>query len=145
MRIMIIIIGIVLVAGCTAIHKNDVKEEVTKKQTLNMEDKWGIQVLGIRPTAAGHMLNFRYKIVDPEKAAALVNPRIKPYLMDQASGKMVAVPNMPKVGSLRQRSLEAKGGRTYFILFSNPRKFIQSGDKVTVVIGDLRVADLIVE
>jgi hypothetical protein len=35
--------------------------------------------------------------------------------------------------------------RTYFALFANPGRQIEAGDKVTVVIGDFRAEDLIVE
>src|SRR4030042_1767141 len=53
-------------------------------QTL--QERWGIEVIGIRRTAAEYMLNFRYRVTNPDKALALFDRKIKPYLIDQASG-----------------------------------------------------------
>jgi hypothetical protein len=61
------------------------------------------------------------------------------------TGLKVAVPNLPKVGSLRQRSGQPKREIVSFIVFNNPGQFIKSGSRVAVVIGDLSIEDLIVE
>ena len=109
-----------------------------------IEKKWGVRALNIRQTADGYMLDFRYRIIDAEKAAPLFSPRIKPYLVDQASGAVMAVPNVPKVGSMRSTRKPIKD-RNYAILFANPAKYIKPGNKVTVAIGDLRIENLVVE
>ena len=57
----------------------------------------------------------------------------------------MSVPTTPTVGSLRQTGIKPLINRTYFVLFANPGRQIKAGDKVTVVIGDFRAADLIVE
>ncbi len=113
------------------------------KSTL--EDMWGVKVLSIRTTAAGRMLHFRYKIVDPEKASSLVSKKVKPYVIDLASNTKLSVPQLPKVGSLSQRTSNAKTDRIYFLLFSNPGKMIKPGDKVTIVIGDFKLENQTVE
>jgi hypothetical protein len=110
-----------------------------------IEEKWGIRVEGIRHSAAGYILDFRYRILDPEKASRLITRKNKPYLIDEATGIVCEVPNPPKVGPLRQTSVQPKSDVVYFILFANPGKRIQTGDKVTVVIGDLRVEGLVVQ
>lgn len=93
------------------------------------------------------MLDFRYRVVDPQRALPLVERGVDPYLIDQESGGVVTVPNTAKVGPLRQTTKygEPKPDRVYFILFSNPGRFIEPGSKVTVVIGDFRASDLVVE
>lgn len=140
-----LLIAALILTGCATSSEKQTQVDQTKEDQLLSEDEWGIKILGIRQTAAGHMLNFRYKITDPEKASPLVSLHARPYIIDQKTGKIVPVPNMAKVGSLRQRSREAKPDLIYFILFSNPDKFIKPGNKVTVVIGDFRVANLTVE
>ncbi len=135
----------ILMFGCATVAKKEVADNVEAQNSLSIEEKWGIKVMGIRPTADGNMLHFRYRILDAEKANSLVQPMVKPYVIDNASGKRVMVPSLPKVGSLRQRSKEAKSDRIYFILFSNPRKFIKSGNEVTVVIGDFKTEGLTVQ
>ena len=101
-------------------------------------------MLNIRVSAGGYMLDFRYKVLDAEKAAPLFDRRIKPYLIDQATGASFAVPEPPKVGALRQ-TRKPVADRNYFIIFANPGKYVKQGDKVTVVIGDFRAGDLVVE
>jgi hypothetical protein len=111
---------------------------------VNIEERWGIQILNIRLTADSHMLDFRYRVVDEQKAAPLFSPKIKPLLVDENTGAVMAVPNVPKVGSMRSTRKPVRD-RTYFMLFANPQKHIQPGHKVTVVIGDCRVEHLVVE
>ncbi len=120
-------------------------DDEKEKYLLSIEEKWGIKVLGIRPTAAGFMLNFRYKVVDAEKVSAFMGPRTKPYLIHQATGLKFKVPQMAKVGALFQRMSKAIPDRIYFALFDNPNMLAQSGTKVTVVIGDCEIKNLVVQ
>ena len=110
-----------------------------------IEEEWGIRPVSIRRTAAGYMLDFRYEVVDPEKAAPIMRRPMKPYLIDQASGVILIVPAPPKVGALRQTTLAPTKGRIYFVMFANPGGYVKAGNKVTVVIGDFRAEDLVVE
>ncbi|HEX2769171.1 MAG TPA: hypothetical protein VHN12_07775 [Geobacteraceae bacterium] len=105
----------------------------------------GIEVVALRLISVGHILDFRYKVIDPEKAKPLLDKKIKPYLLDQASGARMMVPAPPKIGALRQTPRVSKAGQVYFSLFANPGKFIKSGNKVTVVYGDYKIENLVVE
>ncbi len=106
--------------------------------------KWGIRVEGIRLTAAGHMLDFRYRVVDARKARPLFERKTKPVLRDEASGVQMAVPVPPKTGALRN-SNDPKAGRTYFMFFANPGRFIAAGNRVTVTIGAFSVSGIRVD
>jgi hypothetical protein len=110
-----------------------------------MRDKWGIEVLAMRRTAAGYMLDFRYRVVDAAKAAPLLEYRTKPYIKVEKSGATLGVPISPKVGSLRNATKNVKSNRNYFALFANPGKHVKAGDKITIVIGDFRAEHLIVQ
>lgn len=111
----------------------------------SLERNWGIQVTALRLSAQGYMVDFRYKVLDPGKAAALADPNAKPCLVDQATGARLNVPRSPKVGPLRQSAQNLTGGKIYFALFANPGKVVKSGSKVTVAIGDFKAEDLVVE
>lgn len=111
----------------------------------DLAEQWGVEIVGLRLTAAGYFLDFRYKILQPEKAVALMNREVKAKLLHHDSGAELPVPVPPKVGRLRQRSSLPKEGRHYFMLFANPGQLVQAGDEVTVVIGDFRAEHLIVE
>ena len=91
------------------------------------------------------MVDFRYKVLDPEKAELLLKPENKPTLIDQATGAKLLVPTTPKIGALRQHTRRPIAGKVYFMLFANTRKHVRSGDRVTIVAGDFRVENLIVE
>jgi hypothetical protein len=123
------------------------KETAPDAYSHALKERWGIEVIGIRRTAAEYMLNFQYRVTDPDKALALFDRKIKPYLIDQTSGAAMMVPSPPKIGPLRQttRNSGPVAGKTYFIFFANPAKFIKQGNKVTVVIGDFRAENLTVK
>jgi hypothetical protein len=90
------------------------------------------------------MLDFRYRVLDAEKAAPLFDRKQKAYLIDQATGAKFLVPESPKVGAMRT-TRPPKQDKNYFIIFVNPGRYVKQGNKVTVVIGDFRAENLIVE
>jgi hypothetical protein len=135
---------VVFLNGCASqqqTRKADLRE--IKERTPPVEEQWGIEVQGISLSAAGYMLDFRYKVVDPAKATPVLMRSARLCLIDQATGAKVQVP-VTKIGSLRQTTLKPEAGRTYFVIFSNPGKFVRPGNKVTVAIGDMRIEDLVV-
>lgn len=119
-------------------------KEAPNSEKHNFEDTWGVKILGIRLTAGGYMLDFRYRVIDAEKAAPLFSRKKNPYLIDQATGAKFIVPESPKVGAMRQ-TRPPVADRNYFIIFGNPAKYVKKGKSVTVVIGDFKATDLIVE
>jgi len=110
----------------------------------DLKEKWGIEILAIRLTAADYMLDLRYRVLDAEKAAPLFKPEWKPYLMHLVSGKVLDVPAPAKVGPLRTTE-PPKLGRIYWMFFGNAGKLIKKGDLVTVIIGDFKAEKLVVE
>jgi hypothetical protein len=107
----------------------------------------GIRMEGLRLSAAGYLLDLRYRVIDPAKAAPLLDKKTRPYLLDEASGAQLAVPDTAKLGQLRTtgRNKVVHGDRDYFILFANPGRFVQAGNRMTLVMGDLRIENITVE
>jgi hypothetical protein len=126
---------VALAAAVYAVARRPTAEEAA---ITALEDRWGVRPVSLRYSADGHMLDFRFRIVDPAKAQPLVDRRLTPHLTDEATGTRLAVPSSPKVGPLRQtnRFGPPKEGRIYFVLFANPGRLVKPGSKVTVVIGD---------
>ena len=114
-----------------------------RKQRL-MAEQWGIELLSMRLTSAEYMLDFRYRVLDAEKAGMLFSRQVKPVLIDQASGARFVVPTPPKIGPLRATN-PPKEGKNYFMLFANPGRFIKSGNLVTVEMGEFRAENIKVE
>jgi hypothetical protein len=128
------------VAGGTArVGTNVIAPEAAKE----LEMKWGVQISALRISAAGNVIDFRYRVTDADKASALGNPKSKPELRDRATGKSLHVPST-KVGQMRSTGQRLAVGRTYTALFTNPGKAVKPGDKVDLIIGDLRAEDLTV-
>lgn len=108
-----------------------------------MKREWGIESLGVHQTSAGYMLQFRYRVLDAKIAKPLFDRKIKPYLIDSATGARVIVPSPDKVGQLRNTNAP-EVGRTYWMLFANPGKMIKPGSEVRVHIGDFDSGRLVV-
>ena len=110
------------------------------------EEALGVRVEGLRLSAAGYMLDFRYRVLDAQKAKPLFDRKARPVLLDTASGAKVTVPDAPKLGQLRTTgSRPVKEGRTYSIMFANPGRTIEPGSRVTLVAGAARLEGLRVE
>jgi hypothetical protein len=112
-------------------------------EATDIEAAWGIRPLGIRLAAGNHFLDFRFLVTDGSKAAAVTGRREKAHLVHQASGKTFPVP-ITKLGPMRATSVEPAENRVYAVLFSNLEMTAKAADKVDVVIGELRIKDLVV-
>jgi hypothetical protein len=85
-------------------------------------------------------------VIDPEKASLLFKSKEKsPILVDQATGAILRIPSMAKMGSLRTSMKNPVEGKTYFMLFANPGGLVKKGGKVTLLVGDLKTENLVVE
>jgi len=144
LQVLFIAVGIT-VFGCAS-STNDASNPKTMTAAAetapSLEEQWGVEIVALRLTGANYMLDFRYKVLDPVKAAELFEHANKPIIIHNASGARLEVPRPAKTGPLRPTN-PPEAGRTYFILFANPG-VVQPGDEVTVKIGDFK-ADLVVE
>ena len=113
-------------------------------EAIKLAEQWGVEVTSIRLSTHDHMIDYRYRVLDAEKAADLFKRQIKPNLIHQETGKVLAVPDTAKLGPLRNSNTPQEG-KIYWMFFGNAGKLVEAGDKVTVVIGDFRVENLVVE
>jgi hypothetical protein len=120
-------------------------EPAATNHAASVEQKYGIKVSGLFLSGGGNLVDFRYKVVDPAKAATLTKPELKPALLDETTGAKLLVPSTPKTGPLRQTVKQPVAGKVYFMLFANTRHHVKSGDKVTIVVGDAKIENLTVE
>ena len=91
-----------------------------------------IAITSVRWSAAGYMLDVRYRILDVDGAWAAFNRRQRPVLHHAASGATLIVPAPAYVGPLVQTSERPKPDRIYFMFFANPGRLVQPGDTVTL-------------
>jgi hypothetical protein len=105
----------------------------------------GIRVQSLRLTAADYMIDLRFRVTDPERAAPFFSRRTELQLVDPVSGARLAVPNTPKLGKLRQVARKDMPDRSYFMLFANPGRYLKAGSQVVLVAGDTRIGQFTVE
>jgi hypothetical protein len=105
---------------------------------------WGVDGLGTQLAESGQLVRFSYRIVNAALAKPLLDKVSNPSLLDERRHAVLSVPQMEKVGPLRQAG-PAEAGKTYWVLFSNRGGVVQPGDRVSVVIGSVRIDGLIVE
>jgi len=105
---------------------------------------WGVGELRVKTAESGELIRFNYRVLDPAKAAALNDKKMEPELYDAQAGVKLSVPQMEKVGKLRQESTP-KAGMTYWMAFSNPTLAVKRGHRVDVVIGSFHATNLLVE
>lgn len=152
--------GLALVFGCgiaTAEQETEVprsaaepaaatavlKQNHHPRKNTYMKRKWGIEVLFVRQTAAGYMLEFRYKVLDAEKAKALFNRKTKPVLIHERTGAQLIVPTPAKTGALRNSNMPLDD-HTYWMFFANPGRLVEPGEQVDIQIGEFLVEKLVV-
>ena len=135
---------------CAALTVSGVTGQPNSSASLNerahdyYRSRWGIDELSVRLVSSGELLRLSYRIVDPGKAQILNDKRATPYIVDGKTQSLLQIPNMEKVGQLRQTATP-EAGRAYWMVFSNRRKSVRAGDRVDVVIGTFRANGLVVE
>ena len=105
---------------------------------------WGIDSLSVKSAEAGEVIRFTYEVLDPEKAKMLNDKKIEPSLTDEKAHVKLVVPQMEKVGKLRQTATP-EAGKKYWMLFSNKGGYVKRGDRVSVAIGSFRADGLVVD
>lgn len=105
---------------------------------------WGVDGLTVKSTEQGEMIRFSYQVLDPAKAKMLNDKKLEPALIDQQSHVRLEVPQMEKVGKLRQTA-PPEAGKIYWMVFSNKGRYVKRGDRVSIVIGNFRADGLVVD
>jgi hypothetical protein len=116
----------------------------SRNATMYYETVWGIDSLKVKYTESGEMIRFSYRVLDPNRAAPLNDKKAEPFLYDPEAGVKLVVPQMEKIGKLRQSST-AKSGMSYWMAFSNVGRRVRPGHRVSVEIGNFRAINLLVE
>ncbi|MFN8193824.1 MAG: hypothetical protein U0R80_06010 [Nocardioidaceae bacterium] len=114
---------------------SDVRNGTTAVSADGMAARYGIDVNLVAVTAAGGLIELRYQVVDPDKAAPLIHdPEAAPTLVVEESGETLRMASPP-----HRHGGELKLGGTYFFLMANAHNALSEGDLVTLVIGDVRL------
>jgi len=145
--------GLTLFTAVSACRSAGGEDEQSRRLA---EDALGVRVLHVALTADGGMVDVRYRVTNPEKAALLGgggSHEIRtaedviqsPLLIDEASGYAVMETRLHQMGRVQKQRGAPQAGLTYFILFSNTGGLIKPGSKVALAVGDARLEHLLVE
>jgi hypothetical protein len=105
---------------------------------------WGVDKLRASSTNSGALIRFSYRVLQPQLAAPLGDHENTPEMVGIRSNAVLHVPNMEKLGQLRQMSA-AVPGKEYWMVFSNKGNLVKQGDEVSVIIGRFRAEGLVVQ
>lgn len=131
--------------GCATGRGPGAANPVPRAARATLAERWGIEVTSLHLSAKGRMVDFRYRVLDPDKARLLGDRTVKPMLTDLATGAVLRVPSFPKTGSMRQTAAKMETGRIYFMLFANTGMPVKAGSRVTVTVGDFKAEGLTVQ
>lgn len=130
--------GVVAVRSATA-GADDVRSGTTAVSVQEFAAHTGVRVTLLGLVAQGGMIEFRYQVVDPDKAALLLHDDAKrPILVAEDSGATLAMLSRP-----HNHKADLKAGGTYFFLMPNTRNAVEDGTPVTVIVDDVRLEHLV--
>lgn len=110
-----------------------VSETAAVDPAVALEREHGVRVALIAVTAAGGMIDFRFKVVDAEKADRLLRqPGGAPTLFIEKAGVTLAASHWHPPDKF-------EFGKVYYILYPNSRNAVKPGSEVIVQLGDLRL------
>ena len=99
----------------------------------DIETTWGIRPKMAAVTADGGMIDFRYIVLDSDKANDMWGKlETIPHFIT-ADGQEVALSELPG------HKHDLVVGGTYYVLYPNSRNAMKSGEVVTLVVGDLKM------
>ncbi len=105
------------------------------------EERFGIRITLIAVTGGGGIVDFRYKIIDKQKAEFLLgDAHAMPSLMAERSGITLRPPN-----HVMKHNNQLENGRSYFQFYANTQNAVKPGDAISVVIGSLRLEPIIAQ
>lgn len=136
------LVAILLLAGGAARawwpeQKADVRAGTTLVTAEGMAARYGINVNLIGVMAAGGLIEFRYQVVDPDKAERMIHDvTLRPIVVVEETGATMVI-------SRPHHAAELQLGGTYFFLFANAHNAIHAGTPVTLVLGDARLEHIV--
>ena len=123
------------VGGSVGDRPQRAAQTVTVVPASALEARYGIRVTLLAVTAAGGMVDFRFRVVDPGKARRLMEDGVQITLIPEGSRVKLAAP--------KPHTMDYQADQVYFILFGNAGGVVKSGTPVSVVVGDFQLEPII--
>ncbi len=130
--VLVLVLGVAGVFGYRAWRQAQEAARIAAAQedvAAAIAEKLGIRVMKIIVTADGGLIDFRYQVLDPNKAALLFEEISVVPKMVAENGTIISLSDNPHAHNFQP-------GLTYFVLYRNVGDSIRPGSEVTVLIGD---------
>ena len=98
------------------------------------EEATGVRVTLVAVTGQGGLIDFRYQVIDPDKAAIVHDPEKPPTIVDETTGQ-----TFDKLWMQHGHSGELDPGATYYLILVNPNGGVKSSDLVSILVGNFRL------
>ena len=119
--------------------------EATPGSAGLMVPELGVEIVAIHLSAAGSLVDLRYRVIDVEAAKLLMQASTPTVLIDPRTGAEGQVPVDEKVGALKQNANRVRPGQVLAVLFGNPEKALKKGDQVVIRLGGYEIAGLAIQ
>jgi len=105
-----------------------------------LAERSGVRIQHVALSGGGGLLDLRFQVVDPDKAAAVHDLATPAAVVDETTGLVV---NQLLMG--HSHTAPFKTGVTYYLVFENPGNLVQRGSDVSVLLGNAQVEHVVVE
>ena len=119
----------------------------TSVNNRRMREEWGVQIISTGFTDSGYWIEFRFRVFDPDKAAALFDNMKDTYLeLDKDQKVRLWVPDseLADAQPINHRDRNVQAGNIYGLMFANPKGLVKPGQKVTLVAGEFKAEHMTV-
>ena len=142
-----LVLAVGLTSGDDAFENSNIlaNTPAASKEVETLKTASGIKSSDRFFLAGGNIVEFRYEVNAPKKAAMLTKLGQKPMLLDQTAGAKLQGPTAPRTGPLRQAANQAVASQILVVLCTETRHHMQSGDQTSVTVGDFNIENFIVE
>jgi hypothetical protein len=137
----IVVVGALGARAWVSERSADVRNGTTLVTPEGMAARYGIDITLVAVTAAGGLIDFRYQVVDPDKANAIIHDiDLYPKLVVEDTGATLAVRSLP-----HNHGKVLELGGSYFFLLPNANNAVHAGSLLTLVVGDARLEHVVVQ
>ena len=142
MRLMIVFVLLLLVLGVLfwELFIQSQTASINQDEVIAaIEDQYGIHITMVAVTAGGGVVDFRFQVVDPEKANNYMHGEFNdlPVLFVENDGTRIE----PREHT---HHVNYEFGRTYYTIYRNPGGAVERGSRITAVLGDLQLKHIVV-
>lgn len=136
-----VVVALALGLSWWTARADDVRDGTDLLTSQELAARHGLEVDLVAVTANKGLVEFRFQVVDPDKATRILHDsELAPTLVDEASGATLRMSAPP-----HKHGGELRLGGTYFFLMANSHNALHRGSTVTLVMGDSRVEHLAVQ